>query len=532
MKKAFAFVAFAAAAAMLTGPADAATFKGVVVAKDAKRKALVTASPRSIRTVRAPSRFAHVKVGQRVAGNASILSDGTFKAQSLRVVGRGKQVRFRAVVVKGERVQLIVAAGSSVFAVRLRGLKASAAGNGGKLDAGDKVVVDARIEHGKLQTGPSGVEEIGHASVLELEGIFLNTTNDGFDLAVVHRGLVHVAVPEGMILPTFSAGDQIEVLVRVGDDGGFTFIKGRQDERDYGKVKEGEYTAEGVLVGKSTLSVSVRGEHGTLTCAIPAGLDMSFFRIGEKAKLVCVSRDGDLVMIKLRTENGWLSGDGSGELGTYGVLTAKSAASIGVRREDTTLTTCKLRAALDLSLFRLGEKVKLHCHLEAGDWIFASMSGERASIDEHGVIEQYVYGALQARAGSEVVVRTSDGTLFGCQAPAELDLSYFRANEQVKLHCRLEGSTRTLLEVGGERYRVGADGSVELYAYGTLTVQGGTTLTVTAEDAATFTCSYPAGLDLSSFPLGTHVKVHCHLVGGVLQLDYLKSDSAIVEVGH
>jgi hypothetical protein len=160
------------------------------------------------------------------------------------------------------------------------------------------------------------------------------------------------------------------------------------------------------------------------------------------------------------------------------------------------------------------------------------LSGERASIDEHGVIEQYVSGALQARSGPEVVIRTSEGTLFGCQAPAELNLSYFRANEQVKLRCRLDGGTRTLLEVGGERYRVGADGSVELYAYGMLTAQSETTLTVTAEDAATFTCSYPAGLDLSSFPLGAQVKVHCHLVGGVLQLDYLKSDSAIIEVGH
>ena len=254
MKKVFAFVAFAAVAVMVTGTANAATFKGVVVSKDAKRKALVTASPGSIRTVRAPSRFARVKVGQRVAGKASILSDGTFKAQSLRVVGRGKRVRFRAVVVKGARVQLILAAGSSVFAVRLRGLNTSTAGNGGELDAGDKVVVDARIEKGNLQTGPSGVEEIGHASVLELEGIFLNTTDGGFDLAVVHRGLVHVAVPEGMILPTFSAGDQIEVLVRVGDNGTFTFIKGRQDERDYGRIKEGEYTAEGILAGKSTLS--------------------------------------------------------------------------------------------------------------------------------------------------------------------------------------------------------------------------------------------------------------------------------------
>jgi len=343
---------------------------------------------------------------------------------------------------------------------------------------------------------------------------------------------VHVAVPEGMLLPTFKAGDQIEVLVRVGVDGAFTFIKGRQDERNYGKgMEKGEYRAEGVLAGKSPLSVSVRGEKGTMTCAIPAGLDMSFFRIGERAKLVCVSRDGDLVMIKLKTENGYLSGDGSGELHTYGVLTAMSSTSISVRREDTTLTTCRFRAPLDMSLFRLGEKVKLRCSLEITKWMFGSLWGENGSIDEHGVIEQYVYGALQARTGAEVVVRRADGTMFGCNAPAELNLSYFRANEQVKLRCRLDGGARILLSVNGERYSVGADGSAELYVYGSLTGNTGSSLTVTAEDSTTHSCAYPAGIDLTSFPLGTHVKMHCNLVGGEFELKYMKSDSAVVEVG-
>ena len=105
----------------------------------------------------------------------------------------------------------------------------------------------------KLEAGSGDVDEIGHASVLELEGIFLHTTKEGFALAVVHRGLVNVVVPDGMLVPPFKAGDQIEVLVRVGDDGTFTFMKGRQDERDYGKGKDGgEYQAEGVLVGQVT----------------------------------------------------------------------------------------------------------------------------------------------------------------------------------------------------------------------------------------------------------------------------------------
>jgi len=75
-------------------------------------------------------------------------------------------------------------------------------------------------------------------------------------------------------------------------------------------------------------------------------------------------------------------------------------------------------------------------------------------------------------------------------------------DEQVKLRCRLDGPTRTLLGVESERYSVGADGSAELYVYGTLTGNDGTGLTVTAEDSSTYSCAYPPGLDLAAFRSG------------------------------
>ena len=533
MKRLIAFAAFAAVAATLSGTANAASFKGVIVAKDAKRKAVVTASPRGLRTVRLRAQFPRFHVGQRIWVTARRLADGTFNARSVRPAGAAKRARFRAIVVRSGSTRLIVSGGSSVFALRLRGMRTRSAGNDGRLEAGDKVKVEADIEKGRLEADDGDIDEAGRASMLELEGIFLHTTKNGFALAVVHRGLVDVVVPDGMIVPPFKAGDQIEVYVRVGADGSFTFVKGRHDERDYGSAKEkGEYRAEGILVGKSPLSVSVRGDKGTLTCAIPAGLDLATFRIGERAKLVCVSRDGDLVMTKLRTENGEVRGDGSGELHAYGVLTAMSGSSISVRREDTTLTTCAFRSPVDLSLFRLGEHVKLRCRLEAGRWFFASLWGENASIDEDGTIELYAAGAFQGRSGGQLVVRRADGSLFGCNAPADLNISYFEANEQVKLRCRLDGGTLTLLGISSERYSVGADGSAELSVYGTLTGNDGAVLTVTAEDASTYSCAYPSGLDLAAFSLGTHVKMRCHLLGSVFQLDYLKSETAVVEVGH
>ena len=531
MKKVLVLAAGVVLAAAFSGTAGAATWTGVVLAKDAKRKAVVTVSRGVVRTVRTPSKFRRLRVGQRVAVTARTRPDGTFAAAVVRGQGRVTRVRFRGVVVRHDRRagRLILSAGSSVFAARMTARSLASASPDSGLRPGDKVAVDAEVGDGKLEAGD--VDEIGHADVLELEGIFLRTTEDGFDIAVVHRGLVHVVVPDGMLVPPFKAGDQIEVLVRVAADGSFRYMKGRPDERDYGKGKDkSEFHAEGVLVGKSPLSVSVRGEKETLRCAIPAGLDLSFFRLGEKAKLVCVSRDGDLVMIKLKTENGWVAGDGSGELGVHGVLTSKSATSIGVRREDTTLVTCGLPVGLDLSLFPLGEKVKLHCHLKAGRWLFASLQGESASIDEHGVVELYVYGAFQGRSGSDVSVRRADGSLFGCAAPETLDLSYFRVGEQVKLHCRLGEGGRTLLSVRSERFTVGADGSVELYMNGAVSSTTDSSVTVTGEDGASYTCTFAPGPDMSKFPPATRVKMHCHLMGNALRLEYLKSETAVVEI--
>ena len=75
----------------------AARVGGIVVAKDAKRQAVVLASTGSVRTVRAGRAFTRLRDGQRVAANASRRADGTYQASSLRATGRAGSVRFGAV---------------------------------------------------------------------------------------------------------------------------------------------------------------------------------------------------------------------------------------------------------------------------------------------------------------------------------------------------------------------------------------------------------------------------------------------------
>jgi hypothetical protein len=87
--------------------------------------------------------------------------------------------------------------------------------------------------------------------------------------------------------------------------------------------------------------------------------------------------------------------------------------------------------------------------------------------------------------------------------------------ERVHMTCLVDGAGNTLLSLGSERYTVGADGSVEVYISG-----------------AVVRCSVPAGADLSKFPVGTSVKMHCHKIGGEFRLEYIKSANAVLEIGR
>jgi hypothetical protein len=48
-------------------------------------------------------------------------------------------------------------------------------------------------------------------------------------------------------------------------------------------------------------------------------------------------------------------------------------------------------------------------------------------------------------------------------------------------------------------------------------------LTVRWSDGTDFTCDVQ-GLDLSAFPVGTQVKLHCHRLDGQFRLGFIKSD--------
>jgi hypothetical protein len=525
MKRFFGLAVFLAVAATLSGTANAASFSGVVVAKDAKRQALVTASKSAVRTVRAPSRFSKVKVGSRIAGRGRIQSDGTLRAHALRLLGRSGQARFGAVVVRSESGRLIVSAGASVFVLKVRGLGTSGLANDG-LEPGDKVDVDADVKNGHVEAGSDDIDKTGHVEMLVLEGIFLFTKGDGFDMAVVHRGLVHVSVPTEMVLPDFKAGDQIAVVVTVSAAGKFSFVKGR-GEKPKPEPPTGEVYAYGPLTVMTGFEVGVRRENGeTLRCGIPAGLDLSMFRLNDKVKLYCATREGRLVMKKMASDHASITGDGTAEFFVEGTLTEASADAAAITLEDRTVR-CHNRAHLDLSPFVLGERALMGCRLADHEYRLFKLKNERAYVysgsDTSGDV--VAYGVVMEKTTS-LVVRRDDGSTKACAVPAGMDLQGFRMGERVKMQCHYTGSAYSLVQVDSENATAKADGSGAFIAYGTVSSVRGDGLSVEREDHSVVSCGFPPGTDVSAFPVGTHVKLRCVRHEGSYRLAEVQSETA------
>jgi hypothetical protein len=221
MKHLLAF-AIATIAAVCAAPAGAATWQGVVVAKDPARKAVATASPSGVvRTVRVPGRFAGLRIGQRLVVRARPLGDGTFAAAGLRALRPARVARVRAVVVQHRAGRYLVSAGRSTFA--LRGGARSLAGSSSSRP-GD--VIDAVVSIAAGGLTATQVTIVGRVATVRIEGIVVESSPTTIRLVVARAGFVNVTIPAGMT-HRIVAFDQVELRVAVGVDGSFTLVSGQ-----------------------------------------------------------------------------------------------------------------------------------------------------------------------------------------------------------------------------------------------------------------------------------------------------------------
>jgi hypothetical protein len=299
---------FALAGAVLAVPATAAAFSGVVVAKSPARHALVVASRGGVvRTVRAPKRYGAFHVGQRLVFSATRLHDGTFKAGTLRARGRTRHVFLRAIVVRRRASRYLLSAGGTLIGVRAPA---------GHQRAGD--VVGGTVAVGRNGLSAKSLKTLGHEDSMELEGIFLSVNGNQLRLAVEHKGEVFVTIPDGFQLPQLSPGDEIGLIVTVDSSGAFTLVSIQTDDGNGDGTGEdnGKIEAHGQITQLDT-SITVQPHNGSpVTCSIPQGFDTSNFKVGDQVEMKCALVDGQLTLVRLKTDDD--EGDDGGDDGNGG----------------------------------------------------------------------------------------------------------------------------------------------------------------------------------------------------------------------
>jgi hypothetical protein len=367
----------AALAFALPATAGTTTFRGVVVAKDAARKAIVTVSRNgTVRTVRAPGKLKRVQVGRMVAVQAASLPDGTFAASKVRPLGRAGRAHFRATVVSVRGATLALSAGGSVFALRVRGGKTGAA-RGDGFRAGDRLDAYALVKRGSLQARRDALKRIGHDDRLELEGIYLNTADDGtIEMAVVHRGRVIIGVPADVEVPDFAPGDEMVATVTVNADGTFTLVKAENEssgDDDGGGINgDGTFTVKGTITSLSVdrIFVQVEEHHDPVTCAVPADFDTEGFAVGDLVEMTCDYGDGHPVLVDLEPAGSDDTpppppppGD---DVLADGPILSLDATQISVDGDEAPVT-CAVPEGADLSAFSVDDDVEMKCmHTDSG----------------------------------------------------------------------------------------------------------------------------------------------------------------------
>lgn len=230
-------ILFSLAAGLLAtaAPASAATaWKGVVVAKDAQRGTVVTASANGVvRTARSP-KAASLKIGQRLTVTGTRLADGTFKAASVKATGRAKTTRVKAVVVRWQKVQrrLLVSAGGSTFALTRRAkVRTLSSTTDAGPQPGDQIAATVSVATGTAQA--TSVTTVGQLGTIEVEGILTKLAADSIEFIVAKAGYVTIALPAGFVLPTgLAVFDEVSARVSVGVDGKLTLLELESDGAD------------------------------------------------------------------------------------------------------------------------------------------------------------------------------------------------------------------------------------------------------------------------------------------------------------
>jgi len=527
----------ALAASALPGAAAAGRFTGVVVAKDTARHTVAVVIGKQVRTVRT----AGLAVGRRVTVTGTRLADGTYKGTTVKALGRARQVKFGAVVVRyaAAKNQLLVSAGGTVFGLRYTG-GAGLADDSSGLDPGDEVSVDADVNKSGLDAGDGDVKETGHTGQLKIVGIFLRGGNDGFDVAIVHRGQVRVHFTLGTQLPAWQAGDVIVLLVTVNADGSFTLVQGNTDHDpskgddnsgddkggDSGKTTAPTYAdASGVLSAKTDGSITVTRDNATsLTCRVST-VSVSSFAVGAKVGIYCKKTDGGFVLVAIKSLDPPPPPNPPTQPTSFAGALTDASTNASVKGDGDKINTCAVPNGVSLGFFHLGDTAKMDCALRDGKLVLVQLRTAAAWIN----LSTGELGLIGKLTDTSVTVSTETASLH-CGVATPVDFSLFKVGDQVALSCKRTDSGPVFNLLYGSTALVKADGTVQRNLTGLVTALVGGNVSIKLDGGDTATCAYPAAADLSAFHVGDKVTMRCNLVSGAWQLARLASPTATVEI--
>lgn len=327
----------AAIAVALVTPALAhgATLRATVVAKQAKRHALVVATRRGdVMSARVSLRQLHnTRLGTRLALVGRRLADGSFHVARMRALGHAARAHIHVVVVKARARRMLVAGGGTAFALGLSH-RTRVLASAGPMHAGEEIDTTVDLSHGQALS--TTVQANGEAPLIEFSGVV--TAIDSTSITLSSDGLTTVVqLPAGVVLPSIvQVGSEVEVVASIsGSTLTLATIKlddeSSQDNGGSSVSDQGQVEAEGFVTGLDSGSITIQpGDNASpVTFAIPAGFaPPAGLSLGSVVEARGEMANGVLTLtrLELKTEGG-----DQAELEAEGAVTALDSGSITIQ---------------------------------------------------------------------------------------------------------------------------------------------------------------------------------------------------------
>jgi hypothetical protein len=321
----------AAAAALalpaLASAAPAAT-RGIVVQRDAAAGSLVLASKNGA--------LHRIKVAS--ASRFTMGSVLQVRGSKISVVGRSHSAKLRGVVMRRSRHAYALAGNGAVLAVATPAPP----------PAGQQVTATVQVSPTALSDDDGQVEvDETHAPSAELHGTVLSQDATTLKISVAGFPAGLSISLGGQTIPTLAVGTQVEARVTLGPDPAnpagivLTLVSLHADngqgagEQGSSVKAEGQVTAltEAGPAGGAPGSITILGEHGSMTFVIPAGFGPSGATVGatvEAHGTPATAAGGNPTLVRLEVADDDQGDDSGGDDGGSGkVSTGQIGAGTG-----------------------------------------------------------------------------------------------------------------------------------------------------------------------------------------------------------